>query len=677
MLGLAVVVAAGHAGVLGSRATALDDEVFLVQNPLVLHPSTAGVARVFSEVLAPSTVSAYYLPLSMTSLMLDAALGGSPERLLPFHVTSLALHVAAALFLFLLLEALLGATGSAALGALLWGLHPLGVEAIASVGERKTVLATALAFASAWAYVRSVTGGGARWRWGSVLAFALSLLSKPSVVTLPLGLLVLDAWPLRRASWRAVAEKWAYLLLAGIVGVISVVAVKRTWEFVAPPPLDLAKLALQVSWLPGFYLGKVLWPSHLTTIYEPPAPFHPAQPEVAAGLALAVGLAAAGWAFRRRAPALGAGALLFLVLLLPTFGILRFSDVIAYDRYVYLPGAGLALAFAGCVLAPWRRGGAMRTALLATALAVAAAEGVATHATIGHWSDSLTHWRRAVRLAPGMAAAHNGLGARLSQMEDHEGAIRAFRDAVAVQPGYADGWLNLGRELWLTGRNAEAIAPLDTAVALTPGSPKAAVQHGQVLLALGRTPEGLAEIRRALALRPDHAPALRLLGMGLVTEGRGEEGLAYLRRSVEQDPEDAKGHLALAVGLRAVRGASPEVVGLLRRAVELAPGAVPAMNELAWLRATAPDSTLRDSALALEWSARALAAEPTPTANLLDTRAAALGSARRFSEAIEVAERALALTVESGDDSLAAQVRQRLKGYRQQHAFVDDGGGGH
>src|SRR6185436_10617834 len=211
-------------------------------------------------------VGADSLPLSMTSLMVDWAAGGRPDRLQAFHATSLALHVAATLLLFALLNALFGAAGPAALVALLWGVHPVMVEAIASAGERKTVLATAFAFASAFAHVRWARSAARGWGLLSIACFLLALLSKPSAVTLPLALLVLDAWPLGRWSRAAVIEKWPHFTLAAAAAVISLLAVRNTWEFGSPPPLDPPRMALQILWLQGFYLGKLLWPGELATV---------------------------------------------------------------------------------------------------------------------------------------------------------------------------------------------------------------------------------------------------------------------------------------------------------------------------------------------------------------------------------------------------------------------------
>ena len=656
---------------LESRAIALDDQVFLVHNPLVLRPGVESARRFFTEVLAPSSVSAYYLPLSMTSLMLDVAAGGSPSNLRPFHVTSLALHVAGAVLLFLLLDALLGAPLPAALAALAYGVHPMIVEAIASVGERKTVLATTFAFATLWAHARHAAAGGWAWRAASILCFALALLSKPSVIGLPLALIVLDVWPLRRLSWRTLLETWPHLSLALAFSAISVIAVQRTWEFGDLPPLEPVPLMLQALWLPGFYLARVVVPINLSIVNARPDPVTLANPVILSGIGLTLGVVlAAGW-MRRRLPALPAGVAIFLVLLAPTFGILRFNALIAYDRYVHLPACGLALALGGLFASAWSKGRAARALLAVAALVLVAAEVVVTRRTIGWWRDSLTIWQRAVQLAPGVPEAHNGLGATFSEVGDHEAAARAFRRAIDVGPNYSDAYQNLGRELGLLGRYEEAVPYLATAAQRSPGSVSAALLLGRALELAGRPADAITQFRRALALRPGNASALRALGLGLVNLGRTEEGLDTLRSALEADPADANSCLALALALRDVGGADVEVVRLLHEALARDPGATAAMNELAWLRATSADPSLRDAGEALVWSERALASSPRPAANMLDTRAAALAASGRFAEAIHEGERAVRLATESRDDSLAREARRRLDGYRVGRAFVE------
>ncbi len=673
-VGLALAVVVAHAPVLRANAIALDDPLFLVQNRLVLHPSFESARRFFAEVLEPSTVSAYYLPLSMTSLMLDVAAGGSPTHLATFHATSLALHVAATLLLFLVLRRLCGSAVPAALAALLFGVHPLMVEPIASAGERKTVLATALAFASVWAHVRFAQDRARGWRAASLVLFVLALLAKPSALALPLVLLVLDAWPLRRLSRDALLEKWPYLALAVTSAAITVLAVQRTWEFGDPPPLDAPLLALKACWLLGFYAGKVVWPVELSTVYASPAPFTLANPAVLAGVAGGVALSLAAWLARRRAPALLAGWSAFVLLLAPTFGILRFSAVIAYDRYVQLPAFGLALALAAALAAAWRAPGAprpaARAALVLAMLGLALAESAGTRATLAHWRDSLTLWRHAVHVSPRVPDSHNGLGATYSELHESDAAIAEFERAIAVEPGYVDAHQNLGRELLLTGRVKAALPELGYAVTHSPRSPAAALELGLGFEAVGRLGDAEAQFRRALALRPDDIRALSPLGTVLVLEGRTDEGLAILRQALARSPNDARADFTLAAALAQASGPSVEVVRLLNDALARDPRFLPALNELAWLRATAADPAWRDTAEALRLSERALAVATRPDANALDTRAAALAAAGRFDEAVATAERAVSLARAANDDSLATSASRRLAGYRRGQAFV-------
>jgi protein O-mannosyl-transferase len=666
---LLVAVLAAHWPVLGSRALALDDDVFVVRNPLVQRPGWESTRRFFVEVTHPSTVSAYYLPLSMASLMLDWAAGGRPDHLRPFHATSVALHAVSALLLFLILVRLFGSAVPAALAALLWAVHPVMVEAIASAGERKTVLATALAFASVLSHVHHARGGARRWWWWSIAAFLLALLSKPSVITLPLALLVLDAWPLHRLSRTVLREKWPHFALAVTAAVISVLAVKDTWEFGPPPPLDPIRVLGQVVWLQGFYLGKLLWPVDLSTVYEAPARFAPTLPSVAIPMGLAIAVLVVSIAIRKRAPGCLAGGLVFFLLLAPTFAILRYSGVIAYDRYLHLPAVGPALALAAGLVALWRRGTAPARATLAAAmLALVLAAALATRAALVPWRDTLDLWRNAVRVSPGVPDAWNGLGATYAAAGRSDEATAAFRRAIAVGPQYTDAYMNLGRELMLLGDVEKAVPFLEFAAAHRPGSAQAAAELGMAYERTQRPAEAAARYRRSLELKPGYVPALIRLAIVEASQGRVDEGIGHLREALAIAPGDPFASLALAGLLSRSAGASSEVVTLLQHAIAARPGWAEPMNELAWLLATDPDPSRRDAAAALRLADSALAQAPEP--GVIDTRAAALAALGRFDEAAADAGRAEVLARAAGDTSLADEVAARRDLYRRGRPFV-------
>lgn len=657
---LVATVAAVLAPVLGARAIGLDDPQIVVANPLVRSPGWEGVGRAFAEVLRPSSMDAYYMPLSMASLALDAVWGGSASNLVPFHVTNLVLHLIATVLAFVVLRRLVGSTAAAALAALVYGVHPVMVEAVASAGERKTVLSTALAFACLVAHGRVLDGGGARARIASVALFALALLAKPSVLTLPLVLVLLGPGPWSaRAKWVEVAP---HLALAVASAFISSASVRATWEFVAPPPLDPADLVLKALWLPAHYAGLWLWPARTSTVHQPPSPFELSNPVVLAGVAITCVLAVSAWTMRRRAPLAVLGLLAFALLLLPTYGILRFSPTISYERYLHLPAIGFALVIAAALAAALRRG----HLVLAVGVALVGVAGLAVGArrALEPWRDSVALWTRAVEVAPGMAASHNGLGATLSDAGDDAGAEPRFERAVAVDPGYGDGYYNLGRVRVRLGRPAEALESLERAAALMPGSEAVALQRGLAFNMLGRPVEAERELRRALTLRPDYALAWGPLGVARTLQGDAEGGIESLRRAADATGEPGT-RVMLAAALIAHHGPDAESVALLERAIADQPDLVPALNELAWVRATASDPAWRDGAQALAYSERALAAVGGADPGVLDTRAAAEAAAGRYADAVSTARRALDGARAAGDTALVVAIESRLAAYRR------------
>lgn len=656
-LALVVVVAVVLAPVLGARAIGLDDPTLIVANPLVTTPSLTLVGRVFSEVLRPTVMNAYYMPLSMASLALDAAFGGSAANLVPFHVTNLLLHLTAVVLLFLWLRRLTGSRAAGALAALVYGVHPLMVEAVASAGERKTVLATALAFGALLASL----SGTRRARFVTLGLYVLALLAKPSVITLPLVCVIVEAWRARGLTRAALVAWWPFALTALVAAFVASRSVAATWEFGAPPPFDAGVIALKAIGSVGFYVQRIVWPLDTSTVYAPPAPYTLANPAVAFAVAVAGAWATVAWLVRRRAPAVGVGLLVFGVLLAPTFGILRFSPVINYDRYLHLPLAGLALTLAYALAAVTRTAGAPRRAVGALLVLVIAGEAWATRAALGPWRDSLALWRRAVAVAPTVAPSHNGLGATLDERGDVAGAIASYERAIAVDPGYGDAHYNLGRAHLRAGRPEQALPWLERAARLSPGSAVASFEWGLCLDELGRPREAIPHFRRALDLRMSDRSVAGPLGGALVATGETSEGLRWLRRAVTVSDEPLT-RLALARALLDDPTATAECAALLDDAVRRAPDSVPVLNEAAWWYATAPEARDRDTTRALALSARAVELGGGREPAVLDTRAAAAAAAGRFDEAVATGERALALA--TGDPALAAQIAQRLAGYR-------------
>lgn len=663
-------VATAHWPVLRAQAHALDDNLFVTNNTLVIHPSWHNAGRFFGEVLAPSSVGGYYLPLTMTSLMIDCAIGGRPSDYAVFHRTNLLLHVLNVIQMGLILYLLFGRALPAALGALVFGLHPLTVEPVAWISERKTLLATCFALASAWCYLVHVRRRGA-WLPVSVLCYLLALLSKPSVTALPLMLLVLDAWPLRRLDMKALIEKWPfYVLTLGSVAV-TVVSQVRTAPLVPLANAGIARSFLQVCYLIVFYLRKILWPVDLAPMYEPPHAFTFADPGIAASVVATGALVVASILATKRAPAVATAALLFLLALSPTFLILKWSHVIAYDRYLYFPALGLVVG-AGYAMGRAAACGPRTSAWLVVAvLLVAGALTAATRSALANWHDSVALWRHVVKVSPGEIDAHAELAAALEGEGDLDAAAREYRSILGHAPDFGPALINLGR-LELSRGHAEGAVELFRHVCrLSPQDPNFAHQLGLSEKSAGHLDQAEAAFRRVIELRPDDIPARVQLGTIMAMRGEPDAGMELVRRAMAMAPSDPNPPFGLAMIQLQAHGASAEALDHLARAVHLAPEwPLPAVA-LAWIRATSPDSAYRDGRVALDLAGRADELTHHRDPNVVDTYAAALASLGRFDQAAASARLAADLATRAGDSTLADSVRVRLKLYRRHVAYFD------
>ncbi len=604
------IVAAAHWPVLGSRATSLDDDAFIRDNPLVTHPGWESTSRFFREVLRPSSVEGYYLPLSMTSLMADYALGGRFDDLRVFHRTSLMLHLLTTALLVLLLYRLFGALLPAAIAGLLFGLHPLTVEPVAWVSERKTLLAACFAIAALLAYVESRRRGSRGWWVAAIGCFALALLSKPTVAPLPLLLLLLDWWPLRRLSAGAVVEKWPFFALSIASAAVTVISHSRSAVIVQMGRSDLLHWPLHAGYLLAFYLGKILAPVDLSCVYAPPKPFTLANPVVTLSLAIVLALAAAVLVAARRTRGPLVSALFFALAIAPTLGLVQYSWVIASDKYVYFPAVGLMVSIgAGLAALGARRPVPARLPLLALPLVlILALEAHGVRVALRPWKDTSALVHHMARLAPDAPATKNGLALLAMSESRPDDAIRYLRELVADVPGFGDAQYNLGILLAARGDMPEAVGHLRIACAALPNVPEALGALALTLRATGRPDEAIACERRALALAPDFQPVLIQLGEGLVARGQPAEGLALLRRAARRAGNDPELRFKLAAALLRVPGGTTEAIVHLKRAIRLNPAWAEPMNTLAWVLATSSDPAIRDPA---EAAARGWAVEMT------------------------------------------------------------------
>jgi tetratricopeptide (TPR) repeat protein len=573
-----------------------DDQEYVYENPHVLPGLTlAGVRWALVSLDADN-----WHPLTWISHMADVSLFGLDAR--GHHATSVMVHALSTVLLFLALRALTGALWPSAFTAALFGVHPLHVESVAWVAERKDVLSGLFFMLVLLAYARYVRRGGAG-RYLTVAALlALGLAAKPMLVTVPFVLLLLDYWPLGRTpparpaagsgpprpSWgRLVAEKLPLLVLAGASGALTVLAQSAGGAVadVAVITLDARLANALVAY--ATYCVQALWPSSLALYYPHPLAGLPWWKTVAAFVALAaVSLAVLSRA--RRLPFLAVGWLWYLGMLVPVIGLLQVGEQARADRYTYLPLIGLFLLAAwgvpGLLSDPrWRRWAF--GAALAAVLALAAASGLQA----GYWRDSIALYSRTLAVTSDNWQILNTLGASLLSAGRPRDAVAPLREAVRVRPGFATAHYNLGVALTSVGERAQAVEHFREAVRIRPGYVKAQYSLGIALVGLRQPAEAAVHLRRALpdpgldgAASRGEMPFEPLgdlekviagfnLGNVLADLGQYDEAIARYLTVLRTRPDWAEAQYHLGNALSRA-GRYEEAVARYREALRLAPG---------------------------------------------------------------------------------------------------------
>jgi len=548
----------------------LDDPVYVTENSHV----RGGLSLAGARWAATSLEAANWHPLTWLSHMADVQVYGMQAP--GHHATNLLLHGVSAVLLLVVLQGLTGMLWPGLLVAALFAVHPLHVESVAWVAERKDVLAGLFWMLTLGAYLRYVRRPGPG-RYAAVLiAFALGLMSKPMLVTLPAVLLLLDFWPLGRlrapARPAAVAlEKLPLFLMAAGASALTMTAQGGGNAVVSLEALPVAARAANAVVAAVTYLGKSLWPSGLAVFY----PFDAASitaPLVAGAAAILLAgtlVAAAGPRFGR--PYLTVGWLWFLGTLVPVIGLVQVGSQSRADRYTYLPLVGIFL------LAAWeartvarRRGGRAPLLVGAAALAVVAALAVPAFLQAARWRDQVTLYRHSLAVTHDNPKMHDALGKALLDVGANEEAALHLREALRIKPTYADGHGKLGTALARLGRRAEALAEDREALRLNPNLHWVHNNIGNLMFDEGRPAEAIDHYREAVRLAPDYGMGHLNLGLVLAQTGRLEEAAASFGEALRRNADPAQAHYNLGLALQAL-GRNAEAAPHFREAGRLNP----------------------------------------------------------------------------------------------------------
>jgi len=593
----------------------------------------------------------YWQPLTWLSHMTDVQLFGTHAG--GHHVTNLLLHLASTVVLFALLRKITGAAGPSALVAALFAVHPLRVESVAWIAERKDVLSTLLCLLTVWVYVgyvRRITRPAlpalpapparpALWRSRQyllvVLLFALALMAKPMVVTLPVMLLLVDIWPLGRLGAGSVeqrkpvskapatavrrpprgvapaaesrgrskdqgpahgargqgpgtslvsllAEKVPLFVMAGACALATILvqaSVGAMGNEMRAVSLDYRVANTIVSYVA--YLRMLVWPDRLAAFYPYPATL-PSW-ELVAGCAAAlvlVSVAAVSW--RRSAPYLLVGWFWYIATLFPVSGLFQAGDQLRADRFTYVPSIGIFLMVAWGIAQLVRGHRLWQRASAVAAVIVVAACGIAAHAQVRHWQNSETLWKRALAVTEGNHRAHASLAEVYAGQGRLDEAIAEYRAALRILPDVAD-WRNALGLLYLRqNRLAEAAGQFAIAARLRPGFADAHTNLGAVLARAGRAKEAIAQYEEAARLTPNDASTRFNLSVVLQADGRTDEALAECLQALRLDPSKPDWHYQAAY-LYSVKGNKVETRRYLEETLRLDPNHQAARSALATL----------------------------------------------------------------------------------------------
>ena len=516
---------------LGDPFSSYDDDKYVTANPHV----QAGLTKESIVWAFTSAHASNWHPLTWISHMLDCQVYGMNP--MGHHLTNLLFHIANTLLLFLVLSRMTKSIWRSAFVAALFGIHPLRVESVAWVAERKDVLSTFFFMLTVLSYVWYVKRPNVG-RYPLVLAlFAFGLMAKPMLVTLPFILLLLDYWPLGRfqskgkkamegswTGWKLIWEKAPLFALSAASSVATYLAQRLGG---AVRELDQYPLGIRVAnTLVAYisYIRKMIWPSDLAVFYPHPGKGLPEWQVVGTGLLLAGIFVLVIRAWRRR-PYLAVGWLWYIGTLIPVIGLVQVGLQGMADRYSYVPLIGLFIMIAwGVPDLMSRKGRAPRAGYLAVLAGLAVcALTVCAWIQVGYWRGDVALFSHAIEVTRDNAIAHNNLGRALKIQGKFDEAFYHYREALRIAPRYADAQYNFANALMRRGKIDEAIAHYYEAIKLNPKSAEAHNNLANTLASQGRTEEAFQECQEAIRLKPDLAKAHNNLAIMHYAKGRYAE----------------------------------------------------------------------------------------------------------------------------------------------------------
>jgi tetratricopeptide (TPR) repeat protein len=506
-----------------------DDNSGLLGNPQVRNGfSWSGIVWAFTTAYASN-----WFPLTWLSHMLDFQLFGMDPGW--HHLTNVLIHALSSVLLFALFKRMTGRTWESAFVAFVFALHPLHVESVAWVSERKDVLFAFFWFLTTWLYLDFVDKKTLKAYLLMVLAFCCGLMSKQMIVTLPFALLLLDLWPLKRSGLRAlILEKVPLAALAAGASVITFLAQRKGGAVQSLASTSLAERAANAVMAYVLYIADFIWPTKLAFFYPYPARW-PMGEVLFAAIALAAMSIVVVLAFRSR-PYLAVGWFWYLGTLAPVIGLIQVGHQSRADRYTYIPLIGISIMLAFEWPAASARWPALKKFVPAVAVLACLGWMLVTWVQIKYWKDSAALYQRAIAVTDANYLAHMNLGVDLVAQGRYQEGMRELYTSLEENQDLPHGRNSLGVALYMLGRKNEAIEQFAESIRLLPTDAEPHSNLGNALMDLGKLDDAIREFNTALRIDPGMANAYYGLGCVLVKENRQAEAIPYFSEALRINP---------------------------------------------------------------------------------------------------------------------------------------------
>ena len=657
-LGLVLLVFTVFGQSIGHEFINYDDNEFITANPHLLSGLTWDNVRwaLVAGTGGAMTDTDYWRPVSILSQMADVHFFGLHAG--SHHAGNVLLQALNSVLLFLILRSMTGSLWRSAFVAALFAIHPLHVESVAWISERKDLLSGLFFLLTLGAYVRYARHS---FRWGNcllvLLLSALAMASKPMMVTLPFVLILLDSWPLQRVvkiSWqRLLLEKAPLFAMALFVAVITLHAPGGRNEGIMDH--------LPWSWRLGnavvaytTYLWQMIWPFNLSAFYP-----HPGKNLSLWSLALSafvLVLISALVLWQRRRHYLMVGWLWYLGMLLPVIGLVQSGEQAHADRYTYLPLIGIFIMIAWG-LNDWVGAHPKKRILLGTALALLLIPlSCRAYLQTSYWRDSISLMSHAVECTDNNIHAHDNLGDAYLKNGDADLAIKEYQISLNRRPGYAYAECNLGCALLNKGLPKEAILHFQKALSTNPDYAVAHHNLGEALREQGLFDEAIKHLTKALELDPRLPKAETQLGAALLQKGDPTGALLHYERALRMNPNLPETHNIVG-SILLQQGKEREALGEFQTALHADPSNFTYANNTAWILGAARDKSLRDGPMAIRLAQRAVEESGNQPA-ALRTLAAAYAQAGLYQEAIDTSDQAIKGAISQGNTNLAETLRK-------------------